>query len=140
MKFCPKAGANLFSLTCKLLKGKKIKSDHQINIMVKSSNGDIIFDCTSKTHDGWVARIDFLCESSQERAQSATALYRKNINDLHVELDDPSKAITHATTKAINIHVTSTFKPCEDCTLGNAQKSRVGKGCSLKIFRRKVFL
>ena len=29
LTFFPKAGANLFSLTCKLLKGNKISSDHQ---------------------------------------------------------------------------------------------------------------
>ena len=28
VKFCPKAGANLFFLTCKLLQGIKITSDH----------------------------------------------------------------------------------------------------------------
>ena len=44
MKFSPKAGANLFSLTCKLLQGKTISSDHQNNIMVKSTDGDIILD------------------------------------------------------------------------------------------------
>ena len=28
VKFCPKAGANLFSLTCELLQGNKIPSDY----------------------------------------------------------------------------------------------------------------
>ena len=29
VKFCPKIGSNLFSLTCKLSQGNKIASDHQ---------------------------------------------------------------------------------------------------------------
>ena len=44
VKFCPKVVVNLFSLTCKLLQGKKILSDHQNNIMVKSTGDDIILD------------------------------------------------------------------------------------------------
>ena len=59
MKFCPKAGANLFCLTCKLLQGNMISSDHQNNIMVSSTSGNIILDCQIKTHDGWGARVEF---------------------------------------------------------------------------------
>ena len=73
VKFCPKAGANLFSLTCELLQGKKISSDHQNNIVVSLTNGNIILDCQIKTHDGWVARVEFLQKTSDKRAQSATA-------------------------------------------------------------------
>ena len=44
MKFFPKEGANMFSLTCNLSQGNKIPSDHQNNIMVKSSKGDTVLD------------------------------------------------------------------------------------------------
>ena len=57
MKFCPKAGANLFSLTCKLFQGNTIKGYHKNNIMVYSSEENIILDCHIKTHDGWVVII-----------------------------------------------------------------------------------
>ena len=60
MKFSPKAGVNLFSLMCKLLQGKAISIDHQNNIVVKSMDGDIILDCQIMTHDGWIARVEFL--------------------------------------------------------------------------------
>ena len=40
-----KAGVNLLSLTCKLLQENSISSDHSNNIMVNTSNGDIILDC-----------------------------------------------------------------------------------------------
>ena len=52
MKFCPKAGVNLFSLTCELLQGTKISSDQWNNIMVKFTDGNIILDCWIKTHVG----------------------------------------------------------------------------------------
>ena len=43
-KFCHKAGVNLFSLTCKLLQRKNTANDHQYNIVVKSTDGNIIID------------------------------------------------------------------------------------------------
>ena len=124
MKFCLKAGANLFSLTCKHLQGKKISSDHQNNIMVKSTDANIILDCQIKTHAGWVAGVKFLPEQSDEMVQSATAPSKKNINNLHVELGHPSKSIT---TKAMHIKVNSTFNLCKDCALGKAKQGAVSK-------------
>ena len=35
--------------------------------------------------------------------------------------------ITHATAKALDIQVTSTFKPCEDCALGKSKQQAVNK-------------
>ena len=93
VKFCFNAGANLFSLTCKFLQENKISSDHHSNIMVKSSDDNVILDHQIKT------------ETSQERAQSATAPHKKNMNDLHVELSHPSQTISHATTKTIGFKV-----------------------------------
>ena len=62
MKFCPKAVANLLSLMCELSQKKKISSDYQNNIVVKSTDGDIILDCQIKTCNGLVARDEFLQE------------------------------------------------------------------------------
>ena len=52
VKFCPKAGVNLFSLMCKLSLGNKIARDHQNNIVVNTSTGDIILGCQIKTREG----------------------------------------------------------------------------------------
>ena len=60
VKFCPTAGVNLFSLTCKLLQGNKISSDQLNNIMINTPSGDIVLDHQIKTRDGWVAGVDFL--------------------------------------------------------------------------------
>ena len=98
LKLCPKAGLNMFSLTCKLLQGKKIVSDQQNNIIVSTPKGNIIFDHQINTHDRWVTGVDFFCEADNERAVSATALPKKNVNNLHVELGHPSEAITQSTT------------------------------------------
>ena len=122
VKICPKGGANLFSLMCKLLQGNKISGDHQNNIIVNTLTGNIILDCQIKTCNGWVAGVDFLQDSNEERAVSATALPKKSINNLHVELGHPSKTITHSTTKALGIRVTGMFKPCEGCVLGKAKQ------------------
>ena len=48
MRFCPKAGANLFSLMCKLLQGKMMSSNHCNNIVIDSMEGKIILDCWIK--------------------------------------------------------------------------------------------
>ena len=69
--------------------GKKISSDHQNNIIVKYTDSDIILDCQIKTHDDWVATVEFLQETGDKKVQSATAPCKKNINDLHVELSHP---------------------------------------------------
>ena len=74
MKFCPKAGANLFSLTCELLQRKTILSDHQNNIVVKFTD---VLDCQIKTHNGWVAGLQFLWETSDHGVQFALTLARK---------------------------------------------------------------
>ena len=83
--------------------------------MVNTPIGNIVLDCQIKTHDGWVAKVDFHCKTNNERAVSATTLPTRNVNNLHIELGHPSETITQATAKALGIHVTSTFKPCEDC-------------------------
>ena len=103
IKFCPKGGANLFLLTCELLQEKTLSIDHGSNIMVKYTDGNIILDCQIKNHDGWVARLEFVWKINDERAQSAMAPHKKNMNNLHVELSHPSESITHATTKALGI-------------------------------------
>ena len=87
---------------------ERITSDHQNNIMVESTNSDIILDCQIKTHDGWAARVKFLYETSNERVQSATASWTKNINDLHCDLGHPSEYFTNATTKAMGLQTTVT--------------------------------
>ena len=69
--------------------------------------------CQIKTHDGWVAGVEFLRETGDKRVQSATAPCNKNISNLHVKLNHPSKTITHATAKTMGIQVIGTFKPCE---------------------------
>ena len=75
MKFCPKAGANLFSVMCKRSKGNMISIDHQNNIMVSTTCGNIILDCRIKTCKGQVTRVKFLQQTKDQRAQSATALH-----------------------------------------------------------------
>ena len=45
VKFCPSAGANLFSLTCELSQGNKISSDEWNNIVINTPSGNIILDC-----------------------------------------------------------------------------------------------
>ena len=84
--------------------------------------GNIIFDCRIKTRDGCIAGVDFIRNSAIEKAVSATALIKQDINDLHVELGHPSEAITIFTEKSFGIQVTGTFRLCEDCALGKAKQ------------------
>ena len=93
--------------------------------MDKSSNGNIVLDKQIKAHDGWVARVKFLCDANQEKAQSATALHKKNVNGLHVELCHPSKATLPLPKQWVpKLPVPSS---CEDCALEKAKKSGVNK-------------
>ena len=127
MKLCPSAGANLFLLTCKLSQGNTISSDEANNIVITTPNGNIILDRQIKTRDGWVAGMDFLRNVIDEKTVSATILIKRDVNDLHAELGHPLEAITRSTGKHFNIQVTSTFEPCEDCTLGKAKQQAKSK-------------
>ena len=69
--------------------------------------------------------LEFLQEKCQERVQLATAIPKKNVNNLHAELGHPFEVITHATAKSMDIHVTGTFKPYKGCVLGKVKKGRV---------------
>ena len=127
VKFCPTKGANLFFLTCELSQWNKISSNQFNNFVINTLSGDIILTCWIKTHDSWVTRVDFLQASINETAVSAAALPKRNINDLHIELAHTSETITRSTIKGLGIQVTSTFKLCEDCTLGKAKQCAVSK-------------
>ena len=76
VKFCPSAGANLFLLTCKLSQGHKITSNDANNIVVITPIGNIILDCQIKTHDSWVAGVDFIRNAIDKNAVTATALIK----------------------------------------------------------------
>ena len=95
--------------------------------MVNTPTGDTILDHWIKTHNGWVARVDFLCEANNKRAISFTAVPKRNINNLHDDLGYPSKTITQAITKSLGIQVTGTIKPCEGCALSKARHWVVSK-------------
>ena len=141
VKFCPMAGANLFSLMCKLLRGNKISSDHLNDIVINTPNSEIVLDCWIMTCNGSVTRVDFLQASNDKRAVSATAPLKKNVNDLHVELGHPSEVITRSTAKGLGIQVTGTFKPCEDCALVKAKQCSVSKKAApcLQILEERLF-
>ena len=66
-------------------------------------------------------------EANNERAVSGTALPKKNVNNLHVELGCPFKTITCATAKALSIQVIGTLKQCEYCALDKAKEQAVSK-------------
>ena len=82
----PQGRSKLYSLTCKLLQGNKIKKDHKDNISVKSSEGDIVFDCCIKSYDSWVAGVKFLQETGHKRVQLANAFTKKDADDKHAKL------------------------------------------------------
>ena len=66
--FCPLAGANHFSFSCKLSWGNKILSNKMNNIIRNTPSGNIILDCQIKTCDGWVTRVDFFWNSINKKA------------------------------------------------------------------------
>ena len=88
MNYCAKAGANLCSLTCKLLQWNKMKRNYKNNITLQSSEGNIILDCHIEAHDSWLAIVDFFHETGHERAQSAMPSTKKILTPFM-----PSKAI-----------------------------------------------
>ena len=115
MKYCIKAGGSLYPIICKLSQGSNILSDCKSNIVIQSESGNIIIDCQIKTCDGWLAEVEFLQDIGPERAQLAMSSVQRNI--MHVKLCHPSKVITLATGRAMDLHLSGTFNPCESCAL-----------------------
>ena len=74
MKYFSKTSANLFLLTCKILQGSKIQKEHKNNIVVHFTSGNIILYCLIKSHNGWVAGVELLCETVPEKAQKVKSL------------------------------------------------------------------
>ena len=66
LKYCEKARANLFSLTCKLLQGAKMSSYSMKDIGLDTSEGQIILDQRIKIRDGWATGVNFIHEDSCE--------------------------------------------------------------------------
>ena len=141
MKYCAKDGANLYSLTCNLLQGDKTKIDHKNNIVIQSFNCNIILGCQIKTHDYWIARVEFFQETGHERSQLVRSSTEKDIYVLHIDLGHPSKVITYENGREMGLHLTGIFKPHEDCTPGMTKEGHIIKGCQAlqNLGREAVF-
>ena len=56
VKKCSKCESLLTNL--QTLQESKISSDHKNNIMVQTTNDNVILDSQVKTHDGWLAKVN----------------------------------------------------------------------------------
>ena len=59
MKYCTKAGTNIYSLTWELTQESKIINDYKNNIVIQSTKGNFSLDHWVKTCNGQVARVKF---------------------------------------------------------------------------------
>ena len=112
----PRQMQTCIALHVNFCEGTRLKSDKK-NIMTHSSEGNIILDLHIKIHDNWVVGVESLWETGQESMLFSNTFIRKEIYYLNTKLSHPSEVITHTTTKIMGIHITRTFKPCEDCSV-----------------------
>ena len=56
VKYCAKAGTNLFSLTCELMQQFKINSDQKNYIVLNIVDCNIVLGYQIKTRDEWMTR------------------------------------------------------------------------------------
>ena len=119
---------NLFSLICKLLQDRKISNNHQNNVMVMSTDGDIIYFYQMKTYDGCVARVKFLQEKETKGYNHLLPLMRKISTTSMLNLvAHPSQLPMPPLRPCVTFHVK--IVPCR------------AKGCCLiKNFEREDFL
>ena len=64
VKYCEKARADLFSLTCKFSQVRKMSSDSMTNMVLDISDGWIVLDQRIKTRDRWIPGVDFIHQDS----------------------------------------------------------------------------
>ena len=109
----------------------ELESSDCINIIViQLMSGNIVLDHQIKTHDSWVARVEFLHETSPELSQLAKSMVQPqwmDVNILYAEPVHPLEVTTQSTGRGVELNFTSKFKPCEDYALGKAKKSGVSK-------------
>ena len=81
-----------------------MSSDGMKNVVLDTSDSQILLDQRIKTRDGWVAEVNFICKDICEKAHSVndnvTGMKfqtKKDINELHVKFGHPSEAIKRAT-------------------------------------------
>ena len=89
-----------------------------------------------KTHDGWVARVEFLHETKFEDAhmeKSWAQLKRNNVNVLNAKLGHPSEEITQDTEQAVEFCITSMFNPVK-IMLREHKKTELVKRGERKFF------
>ena len=124
-----------------ILQWRKFVSDCKNNIAIQSTEGDIILDNQIKTHDSWVAKVEFLQGIGLKRAQEAMSLIQKDINIVHADIGNPSEVITHDTGRAMGLYLTDTFKPCGLCPGKRKKGQSKQKNCQmLQNFGRKAVL
>ena len=139
VKYSVQTRERLLSITNEMSKGAKLGCDANNNIRLDYPDGShIVFDRRIKTKDGWVAGVDIvplvtemakLSEDKKTKAAKAAKSKVKSIdvNELHQALTHPSERVTRTTGKALNMKVTGTFKPCEDCLIGKAKRANISK-------------
>ena len=90
--------------TCsELAQEAKMSSDSMKNIVLDTSDGWIVIDWRITARDEWVAEVDFIHEDFCEKA-NAVIQKKKVINEFHLELGQPLKAITRTTGKDLNLN------------------------------------
>ena len=72
---------------------------------------------------------------SHKKAQLARSSIKKDIKILKVKLGYPLEVITHETGKAMGLHLTGMFKPCEDCAF---EKSKKGSKSKMAVENSKI--
>ena len=97
-------------------------------MVLDTENADTMLDHRIKTRDGWVAAVNNICERTSKLAhvlKGGLIIHRdqagilmtqlfKDVDELHIEIENPLDAITRSMGKAMGLQLTSMFKTCED--------------------------
>ena len=100
-----------------------MSNDRMKNIVLDTSDGQIVLDQRIETRLGWVAGVNFIYEDSNKKAHAVNEnVYPMKFarERMNVELGHQLAAIMRATGKVINFKLTGTFETCEDCALQKA--------------------
>jgi len=130
VKYVPNLSCNLFSVVAAMTQGCKLIGERKNNETIMSLTKGafkIVFDQQIKTGSVDLLGIEFLRVVPDAAIAALAPGQDIKTTTFHHQLGHPSEAITRATARYMQIHVTGTLPPCQNCAMGKARQKPVPK-------------
>ena len=130
VRYVPSLSCNLFSMLAAMDKGCKLdggKRDGKTVLKLTKGDMKIVFDQRIKTANMDLLGVKFLRVIPEAAMTSLAPGGKLKMSTLHHQLGHPSESMTRSTAKYLQIEVSGSMQPCENCAMGKARQKNVPK-------------